>query len=469
MTLRILDLFSGIGGFALAAHQIDGLETVAFAEKDQAASLVLARHFPDIINLGEVENVTAETLKPLGKIDIICGGFPCQGLSVAGKREGLRDERSNLWFEFFRIIALVRPEWVVIENVPGLLSSGPKDENGSTRKGIDMAIVLAGLTARIPIIPHGGWLDSGVMPGQKFAYSVAWRVIDAQYYGLAQRRRRVFIVGRIGKRSPVEILFERDCLPGGSPPSRKAREASSAHSGTGDAVAGTVSAKWSKGTGGPSGDEGQNLIALSVENLTPGETQRRRVYSANGLAPNLSAEEGRGAGVPSVMAFDSRNLVGSEHVTQTLQSKPTGGQSLNFMPTIAITERGVTGGGRNFIHSEELAYTLTNPGGGGRADSRLVARQSGIRRLTPLECERLQGFPDMWTAVDKGRSHRMDDDAIAYMRHHYQRMYGITLLDNGVKRLMSDSARYKMLGNAVAVPVARWIMRRIKEESDGQG
>ncbi len=179
--MKAVSLFAGVGGFDLALES-NGIEVVASVEIDKNARSVLAKHFPNSTILEDVKDVTGEQLFKLGfdSDGIIVGGFPCQDLSVAGKRAGLSGERSGLFFEIARILEETKAKYFILENVPGLLSSN---------KGADMGIVL-------------GALDG-------LGYHVAWRVCDAQFYGVPQRRRRVFIVGTNsseGWRSVAEIL-----------------------------------------------------------------------------------------------------------------------------------------------------------------------------------------------------------------------------------------------------------------------
>ncbi len=176
-----VSLFAGVGGFDLALERA-GVKVVATVEWDKHAQKVLQRRFPNAALFGDIQGVSGEQLRAAGfdpSNGIITGGFPCQDLSVAGKRAGLAGTRSGLFWEICRLLDETRTKTFILENVPGLLSS-----NG----GRDMAVVLEALVQR--------------------GYSIAWRVLDAQYFGVPQRRRRVFIVGNLGNtgRSPEEIL-----------------------------------------------------------------------------------------------------------------------------------------------------------------------------------------------------------------------------------------------------------------------
>lgn len=193
--LKFGSLFSGIGGFDLGLER-SSMTCEWQVEKDAKCLELLAAKFPNTKRFDDVCNVCNVGSANLAPVDVICGGFPCQDVSLAGRRAGLAGGRSGLWFEFARIIAAQMPRVVLIENVPGLLSSN---------KGRDMGTILWTL-------------------GQ-LGYGWAYRVIDAQYLRVAQRRRRVFIVGCFGDmRRAAEILFESESLPWDPPPSREAGE-----------------------------------------------------------------------------------------------------------------------------------------------------------------------------------------------------------------------------------------------------
>ena len=178
--MKAVSLFAGVGGFDLALIQ-NGAEMVASVEIDKHARKILEKQFPTTTHLEDVKNVTGQQLFDLGfnADGIIVGGFPCQDLSVAGKRRGLAGERSGLFFEVVRLLEETKAKWFILENVPGLLSS-----NG----GRDLGIVIGALA--------------------ELGYGVAYRILDAQYFGVPQRRRRIFIVGCLGDdgRTPAQIL-----------------------------------------------------------------------------------------------------------------------------------------------------------------------------------------------------------------------------------------------------------------------
>lgn len=386
--MRFGSLFSGIGGFDLGLERA-GMECAWQVERDKQCCAVLSSRWPDVTRYDDVR-----TFDATGSVrcDLICGGFPCQDLSVAGRRAGLAGERSGLFFEFMRIVGQQSPRWVLIENVPGLLSS------------------------------HGG-RDMGAVVGRlgQLGYGWAYRVLDAQWFGVAQRRRRVFIVGCLRDcRRAAEVLFEREGLPWDSPTRREtgSRIAHCIARGTGssgyrydangqDFVIGTLNAHSKRHRHAMTTQQAAQAGQLVVATLNSGGNQGgfRTEPGEHLVAHTLTAdgfdagEEGTGRGVPLVPVC--------------------------FQPCIARNGRG---------QPKEIADTLTSCEGGTRADSKPhVAGSFGVRRLTPRECERLQGCPDDWTLV----------------------------LD--VRKPMSDSARYRMIGNAVVPAVAEWIGKRIMD------
>lgn len=199
--LKSLDLFSGTGGFALAAERA-GIETAAFCEIEKFPQSVLKYRYPDIPLIDDVRKLTKETFKSatgLDYVDIVCGGSPCQNLSVAGKREGLRGSESVLFYEYARIVNELKPKFAVWENVPGVLSS-----NG----GRDFETVLCAFTGHDGI-EFTRWGNAGYFKGRDGFYNVAYRILDSRFFGVPQRRRRVFLVASLGDDSCAEILFEQ--------------------------------------------------------------------------------------------------------------------------------------------------------------------------------------------------------------------------------------------------------------------
>lgn len=359
MSLTFGSLFAGIGGFD-AGLEAAGAECVFQAERDKDCNRILSRHWPRVERHSDVREFSkaATSFRP----DLICGGFPCQDLSVAGRRAGLSGERSGLWYEFKRIIGEFLPAWVLIENVPGLLSSW--SEHPDAPSGIPRGAELG----RRIVLDETSDFDAVTRGLAELGYGWAMRVADAQWFGVPQRRRRVFIVGCLGNfRRAAEVLFERDSLPWNSPPSREA----------GARVAHCVAAGAGGGKFG-TGRDGQDDFVTHTLRAEGHDASEDETYSA--------------------VAFQTR---------------------------IARNGRG---------QPKEITDALTSADGGTHVDSKPhVTTSMGIRRLTPREAERLQGFSDDWT--------RFDADG----------------------KELSDSARYRMLGNAVCRNVAEWLGRRIIE------
>ena len=200
--MRYISIFSGIEAASVAWEPL-GWEPVAFAEIEKFPSAVLAERFPDVPNLGDVAQIEwGKVIAEHGAVDVLVGGSPCQSFSIAGNRDGL-DGASGLMWEYVRAVQEIRPRWLVWENVPGALSSGPGKGKGK-QAGEDFGCLLRSL--------------------DELGYGLAWRVLDAQFFGVAQRRRRVFLVGCLGAEPPVEVLFERDGLRWDYNPSREERE-----------------------------------------------------------------------------------------------------------------------------------------------------------------------------------------------------------------------------------------------------
>ena len=248
--MRYISLFSGIEAATVAAEGL-GWEPVCFAEIDPFPSAVLAYHYPDVPNLGDITKVDWRPYR--GKCDLIVGGSPCQSFSVAGKREGLNGESGLMW-EYVRAVREICPQWIVWENVPGALSSSG---------GEDFRCLLSAL--------------------DELGYGLAWRILDAQFFGVPQRRRRVFLVGHFGDRPPTEVLFECESLQGDFETSRKEREALTAKAGR--------------------CAEGAKSDCLNV-----GDQQSNRVYRTDGVAPTVSSGSTEGMQLaPEILCLADNN------------------------------------------------------------------------------------------------------------------------------------------------------------------
>lgn len=514
--MKYVSIFSGIEAATVAWHPL-GWEPLAFSEIDPFPSTVLQHHYPDIPNLGDITKIDWSPY--VGAADIVVGGSPCQSFSVAGKREGLAGA-SGLMFEYIRAVRELRPRWFVWENVPGAFTS----ERGEAYRQL-----LSEMDA--------------------LGYGLAWRVLDAQFFGVAQRRERVFLVGSLGTMRCAEVLFERESLSWDHQSSRQKRQALT--------------------------EEAQERVGEADHDsgcLNPGETQSRRVYPASGVYPTLSTRENSGQSQESVFLCqtaqtgsngklvkqddvmntldrtnstavaaldfnptDARLRYAQDDVSQTLTARAgTGGNQvplvqvapIAFNPSAGITEKGggfalsedvtptlktdhnpavafasnqrdevreleVSGalaaqlgikqqtyicradGQANAMTSVDMAPTLTShakkdppliyPAEDSIGEGALIQRDMSatlsthniqtpitggrekrgltVRRLTPRECERLQGFPDDYTDIP----YRNKEHA-------------------------PDGPRYKALGNSMAVPVMRWIGERIRtvEEANKQ-
>jgi DNA (cytosine-5)-methyltransferase 1 len=422
VTLTFGSLFSGIGGFDLALER-SGMQCAWQVEIDKNCQNILRRHFPNSKLYEDVRNVGRNNLE---SVDLICGGFPCQDLSVAGRRAGLAGERSGLWFEFHRIIEELNPQWVVVENVPGLLSS-----NG----GCDFAIVIRGLV--------------------QCGYGIAYRILDARYFGVPQRRRRVFIVGSLGDGCAAQILFEREGMPGNLAASGEAREgvardietspclrsdghdASEDGNGRRDLV--PVSYAVNAGSNGARRYDGESETFVLEPRFV-----RNGLGAPNSVVPPLKAQGGQTGKRDSapVVAFarNARNevrlIAGDGQIIGALPAQPGMKQQNYIAPVIGFSACRDGGDAAQDI-MPTLKHGGDEPSHHNAFKKPAIASRAGVRRLTPVECERLQGFPDDHTACG---------------------------IDESGKRVkQSDSARYRQLGNAVCVPVVEWIAKRIAE------
>lgn len=532
--LKLMSLFDGSGGFPLAGA-IHGIVPVYAAEVEPYPIAVTRSRFPNMRHLGSVTEIKGAELEP---VDVVTFGSPCQDLSVAGLQKGIHDgERSNLFFQAVRIIKEmrdkdartgrtnehIRPRFAVWENVPGAYSS-----NG----GHDFQAVLQALAevadpnVSVPFPEKGKWAKAGCIVGD--GWSIAWRTLDAQFCGVPQRRKRIYLVADFGSERAGEILFEREGLSGNSEPGTA--------QGQGTAV-------YSEGSVGRSDN---------VQCLNPWDAQTIRQYDANGVYPALMSNSGGGqnrqgivccyafmggqgaqAGsiaytencsptlratesgsnqVPDVImpnsevglidsiggqaercwigrvgstlkathcknpltvayTIDGRNGVLNTEKSGTLQAKPNGGFSHNFINPVVcrgfdMTAFGQYGNGeksstlkqRDYKDATDLCVETGNP-----------PRKWIVRRLTPTECARLQGFPDMHGHPDhKGN---LTDEEYAFwlnvrnthamINGRAQKQYTREQMLKWYNGLHTDSAEYKMWGNGIALPCAAFVLGQI--------
>lgn len=385
-------------------------------------------------HLGDITLIRGNEIEP---VNCIIGGSPCQDLSVAGKRAGLSGARSGLFMEQIRIVKEMRkkygkPRYMVWENVPGAFSSN---------RGEDFRIVLEEIvkvvdeSAVVPQPPKGRWAHAGCIVGD--GYSVAWRIHDAQFWGVPQRRRRIALVADFGGESAPEILFERDSVSGDSEAGREAREgaAGTAPSCIGitnrGSVAGVVSETLRSGSHGalPMVAKMYALDAVSSNGIDRADTAG---CNGRGWRENVSYTLNT-IDRPAVcydMAHASDVIRDCGEVSPTLQSRMgTGG---NQIP-LTFSNQGFGG----MVESDVASTQCSNQC---KLSSLDLSVQDGVvRRLTPLECERLQGFPDGWTDI------------------------GDWIDTKGKKHKSADAPRYKALGNSIALPFWLWMLRRMSE------
>ena len=394
-----------------------------------------------MIHLGDITKIRG-CVAPV--VDVMIGGSPCQDLSIAGKRAGFSGERSVLLLEQIRVTKemryvdslrgrtgeFIRPRYMVWENVPGAFSSN---------RGKDFGAVLTE-TVRVvepeapPVsVPEKGWPTSGRLMGD--GWSVAWRVLDAQFWGVPQRRRRIALVADFGGQSAPEILFVRKSLSGDSEPGSEKRKGFAGSSESGAAYAVRV-------RGGCDGG-GKGALVQNERSGTLGCNNDQTVFCLNdqggsvmGISQDISGtlraqEHGH---QPLVTVFDPAQITSPVN-----RSRPEPGK-----PCHTLTSRMGTGGGNvpiMFRQQRFGSYDLDNVAGTCKArdgkDGTTNLEAMTVRRLTPLECERLQGFPDGWTDIGRWNSSK------------------------GKRRNTTDSARYKALGNSIALPPWKWVLKRL--------
>ena len=382
-----------------------------------------------MIHYGDIKTISGSTLPP---VDVIIGGSPCQDLSVAGKRVGLAGERSNLFLEQIRIVKEMQdatdgvyPRYMVWENVPGALSSN---------RGEDFRRVLqeiVDIKENRPIPRPEKWRTSGCILGD--GYSVAWRILDAQFWGVPQRRRRIALVADFAGQSAQEILFIRRGLQGNPTQAEKAGKA-----GAGAADPGTGTAIWGIESGIASGTRRGGIqrdkcptLRTSKPGLVAALDARTKIGIVGEKSPTIRAES---HGVPgTVLVLDHHKMDCRINISKNGNTQPidtaigTGG---NNGPLVLCI-----GNGQKNQSISDVATTLST-----MHDQSIIYRQSGLWRLTPLERERLQGYPDGWTDI------------------------GDWVDDKGRARKSSDAARYKALGNSIALPPWKWVLKRISAQ-----
>ncbi|SEO78449.1 DNA (cytosine-5-)-methyltransferase [Nitrosovibrio sp. Nv6] len=470
--MRFLSLFSGIEAASMAWLPL-GWECAGVAEIEKFPCAVLAHHYPDVPNLGDITKITKEQIERLGHIDLVVGGFPCQDLSIAGKRRGLKNEdgsntRSGLFFDAMRIVRWTNARYVLLENVPGIYSS-----NG----GRDFASMVGEILGIKFGVPADGWRNTGVAASERGLFE--WATLDAQWFGVPQRRRRMFALADFGNwRSRPPVLFERHSLSGNPAPSRKAGKVaptipsrSSAGGGLrtdfdcdGGLIVGALTARGGRNMGQANDDvDGHKLICVATGQAgAEMATDMAPTLNCNHEAPYIArplrakentshradmdtylpvahslrdegfdaSEDGSGRGTPLVPV----------DVAGTMKAcKDSGGWSNSADHAAGKSSKEVLRSGVQRETSLEGVLRETCTAGEKGDDWERSEKQEGsgfsqmaVRRLTPVECEFLQGFPRNYTLIDvRGKP-------------------------------AADGPRYKALGNSMAVPVMHWIGKRIQ-------
>lgn len=479
---KIGSLFDGSGGFPLAG-ELCGLMPIWASEIEPYPIAVTRSRFPNMKHIGDVSKINGAEIEP---VDVITFGSPCQDLSVAGKRAGLKHEdngdkettRSGLFMEAVRIIKEMRkatngiyPRFALWENVPGAFSSN---------KGEDFRIVLEELikvaepqAPSLPL-PQEGWPYADIYMGNK--WSVAYRTLDAQYWGVPQRRRRIYLVADFRGQRAGEILFKRKGLrghftEGGTPWQRTATNAERGV-GADDRCAATLSAQ-------ASGTEPTVCIkAYSVENH-PADS--RVNIDKSGKCQTLTSRMGTGGGnVPLLLTPASTYCLQGNVIDRADTASCNGkGWKEDVSYTLNTIDRPAVAYGvdcRNMNEYPGLYPTLqAKPNGGQSLNfSGAVHIRYIVRRLTPTECARLQGFPDKWGHPD----YKGDLTGEEYQFWQEVRNTHATVNGRAVKeytkaqiltwynKLHTDSAEYKMWGNGIALPTALYVMQGIAEVSN---
>ena len=488
--MNYLSVCSGIEAASCAWEHLNW-NPIGFSEIEKFPARVLEHHYPNVTNFGDMTNYKEWNIN--GTVGLLVGGTPCQSFSVAGLREGLKDPRGNLMLTYVGILDHFRPKWFVWENVPGVLSSNEGRDFGS----------LLGAVADI-------------------GYGFAYRVLDAQYFGVAQRRRRVFVVGNLGDwRGPAKVLFESGCLSRDSPPSREKRKEITSRSGIGVEITGPLAARRFAETDGLSENSAQMVVmpdtvgtldlecgggrkthqsvvsghfiptfwngkqvadtitCTSDNQRMPDKNKLQAVIAIQDASGRDKAQNGKGWNEDVSYTLETRGLQGIAHAFKVRGGGGNGGkgylgqdeqaftistvqdqqiaisnnyafnsnarpdemnisrinQGLTCSQNAAVVQEVMGVDMYNLTTSKESTQTIRGNGSIDHVGG--VMQQMAVRRLTPVECERLQGFPDQYTDILPGG------------------------------KPTPDGPRYKALGNSMAVPVMRWIGERIDAVEKG--
>lgn len=379
--MKHASFFSGVGGLDLGFERA-GIETVSVSEIDPYANSVLAERFPDAPNLGSITEVEANDIPAA---DIWSGGFPCQDLSVAGKRAGFAGKRSSLAFAFLDLVEQRRPRWLVLENVPGLFSSN---------KGADFGRLLYEM--------------------EQLGYGVSWRTLDARYFGVAQRRRRVFLVASLESDRAAEVLLECEGCERHPSPRWTQRQGVASGAPDGSGIAGAITRRFSKGVNS----------TIDEPLIVSSSADADGVRAVDGLARRLDYQQ----------YLEDPQRVGNFEMYD-FPNEPVS-QSLNAQRA-----------------RDTIAYTLTSPTGGGRRDTIPMTLQDEILSFP----SRFGSNANVTEGQAQSMAHSAGAPAVLLDRE------GGTGLEDPLLPLGLDSHRYRCCGNGVVAPVAEWIGRRIVE------
>lgn len=426
--MKLMSLFDGSGGFPLAAS-LCGIEPVYAAEVEPYPIAVTKNRFPKMKHLGDVSKVKGGEIEP---VDIITFGSPCQDISIAGKRAGLKhadmgdDEttRSGLFLEAIRIIKEMReatngvyPRYAIWENVPGAFSSNRGED---FRTVLEEFIRVKEKDAVMPAVPQAGWAYADCISGD--GWSIAYRVFDAQYWGVPQRRRRIYLVADFRGECAQEILFKRESLRGYFEAGRTPWQGIAA--------------------------DAQNCVC------TDGKSPTLRA-EAHGNAPYVINKK--------TLVYDTRGNGAGETVPTI-----TGDHNNRITDYTALCCEAVVYDGANITSP----LNKTNPQAGDPCHTISTdSRNYIVRRLTPTECARLQGFPDWWGEIPK-KDNLTDDEYVFWLnaRNTYAKINNKTTKEYSKEQMLSwynklhsDSSEYKMWGNGIALPNALYVMQGIAE------
>lgn len=461
VNLRYGSVCSGIEAASIAWEPL-GMRPAWFAEIEPFPSAVLAHRWPHVANLGDMTKLAKKVLA--GEIespDVLVGGTPCQAFSIAGLRGGLDDERGALTLKYVELAnaiddkraeSFLKPAVIVWENVPGVLSSA---DNA-------FGCFLAGLAGEDAPFEPGSrpesrksnafwrwdvktschapkWPQCGCIYGPQ--RKVAWRILDAQYFGVAQRRRRVFVVASARTDlDPATILFEFEGVRRNIAPSRKKKEIASAIIANGAAIS------------------GESLNPCLHADMPPGMKSTKAVnafrmaafgeYIDDETASTVKARDFKDATDLAVFSSTGAGFWSEGHGTLRAREQ----ESHEHLVTLAFPER-MSGTQHAATKNTSPSLMAQNPTA---VCYEVRNAEVAVRRLTPVECERLQGFPDGHTLIPTEKRKTISSDELAYLRNHYP-----DLSEEEAAMLAADGPRYKAIGNSMAVPVMQWIGCRI--------